>query len=63
MKFVNFFLIYIPNELKEKLNIPFTRVEYEHAETRKKGFLRQAVGSIALKLHISYDRSYSSYIY
>lgn len=56
MKFTNFFLIYIPNDLEEKFNIASTRVDYEHTEARKKGFLWQA-----LKLHISYDRSYSSY--
>lgn len=61
MKFTNFFVIYIPNELEEKFNIPSTRVDFEHTEARKKGFLWQAVGSIALKLHISYDQSHSSY--
>lgn len=63
MKVAYSFVIYIQNELKEKFNIPFARMEYEHAETRKKGFFRQAVGALALKLHISYDPSYSRYIY
>lgn len=55
MKFANFFVIYIPNELKDKFNIPSTRVDYEHAENRKKD-----LGFTAFKLHISFDQTYSS---